>query len=222
MRTKPKQSYHEAFNFIELMVVLSVVALVIIAIILVPQYYRSKQMAARINCGSNLKLIALSFKMFAGDNNQRFPFNTTKSLANQNTSNAWQHFLALSNELGGTRTLMCPQDVIRYPTMAYSFGAETNGLSTLQNRAVSYFVNLDADEANRDMVLTGDRNLAIPGRQASNHLLAISGTDRLQWSQRLHANKGYAALSDGSVSFTTSNCPAWKDHTNLVRLLLPN
>jgi competence protein ComGC len=211
-----------AFNFIELMVVLSVVALVIITIILVPQYYRSKQMAARINCGSNLKLIALSFKMFAGDNDQRFPFNATNSPATQNTSNAWQHFLALSNELGSTRLLMCPQDVSRYPTMAYSFGSETNGLSTLQNQAVSYFMGLDADEANRDMVLAGDRNLAIPGQQASNNLLTISGTNRLQWNHRLHANKGYAALSDGSVSFTASNFPVWKDHTNRVRLLLPN
>lgn len=221
MITRTTKSHQRAFNFIELMVVLSVVALVIIAIILMPQYYRSKQMAARINCGSNLKLIALSFKMFAGDNNQRFPFNTTNSPATQNTSNAWQHFLALSNELGGTRTLMCPQDISRYATVANSFGDETNGLSTLQNKAVSYFVNVDADEANRDMVLAGDRNLAIPGRQANNHLLAISGTNRLQWNQRLHANKGYAALSDGSVTFTTSNCPAWKDHTDRVRLLLP-
>ncbi len=199
-----------------------IVILALLAFMLLSALAKAKVHGGRNRCVANLKMIGFSFRIFAGNHERKFPFATTSSIAFQNTSNAWVHFLTVSNELGSPKNLMCPQDDSRHPSMAYSFGSETNGLSTLQNQAVSYFMGLDADEANRDMVLAGDRNLAIPGQQASNNLLTISGTNRLQWNHRLHANKGYAALSDGSVSFTASNFPVWKDHTNLVRLLLPD
>lgn len=212
-----------AFTFWELIVVLAIVA-VLIAMLL-PAMSKTKVHVNRIRCDNNLKQIALSFKMFADDNEQKFPFFVTNSVAFQNTNDAWLHFLALSNELGIPKILICPQDIQRHATTAAIFPPDTNSnypsLSILQNKAVSYFVNLDGDETKPDMVLTGDRNTYVTGLAASGSLLETSDTGLLRWNSEIHTNRGNVALCDGSVSLLNNSYPAWKDHTNKVRLLLP-
>jgi competence protein ComGC len=221
MRTPWSKHRNDAFTALELLVVLAVIFVVGVSVLLVPNYLRSRQKASTIKCSSNLKQVALSFKMFAADNEQNFPFFTTNSHASQNQADAWIHFYALSNELGSARILVCPQDDVRSQALAYSFDASTNGLVHFKNRDISYFVSIDAKETAPDMVLAGDRNVFASSQTINGPLLEMTGTNLMQWNHRLHSKRGNAAMSDGSVVQATAH-PAWKDNTNRVRLLLPN
>ena len=224
MKTISSKHRKIAFTFIELLFVFAAVGLMAFAGL--AYLSQAKVCSHRMRCASNQKMIALSFKMFAGDNDQSFPYQATNSVSYGNTTNNWIHFLAMSNELGSTKILLCPEDSRRWTWVAGTFYPVTNsGLTSLteaQNRAISYFVSIDADETKPDLVLTGDRNIILPDAKASGPLLETTGTNLLRWSSALHTNQGYVALSDGSVGQLRSNYPIWKDHTNKVRLLLPN
>jgi len=208
------------------MVVLSVVALVIITIILVPQYYRSKRMSSRLGCGSNLKQIALSFRMFAGDNEQKFPFETRNSVAYTNDSQAWLHFMAMSNELGSTKILLCPSD-IGQKSPADGFTSNTNSpklqsLATLKNNAVSYFVGLDAKDGNHDTWLSGDGRLSNASHSHNGPLLYANDPSKLHWLQPIHDDRPNVAMASGMVQRgrNLTNSAPWPTNTS-NRLLLP-
>ncbi|MCD6052654.1 MAG: hypothetical protein K0Q55_4072 [Verrucomicrobia bacterium] len=210
---------------VELLVVLAVILVVGVIVTVASYRLRSEHQFSRIRCESNLRMIGLSFKMFAGDNDSHFPFTTTNSIAYQNTSNAWLHFLSLSNELGSSKILVCPEDHCRWNLAANTFYPVTNSdlisLTYVQNKGVSYFLNVDASETKPDMVLLGDRNVFSPGQQPKGSLLELAGTNELEWTGSLHTNRGMVALSDGSVSLNVKTIPAWRNHPDKVRLLLP-
>ncbi|HPY30091.1 MAG TPA: DUF4190 domain-containing protein [Verrucomicrobiota bacterium] len=115
-----------------------------------------KEKAQSITCVNNMKLIGLSFRIWAGDNNDRFPFNVstsrggTRELCQPGSDgfdhNAAYHFRALSNELITTRILVCPADKDKQPAQ---------GFEALEAANLSYKLRTGKDltEANAKEIL---------------------------------------------------------------------
>lgn len=173
-------------------------ALVALAMAVLP---RDRARSQLIACQNQLKQVGLAFKVFPNDSDDRFPFVTPGSLAYKNETDAWLHFQTISNELGSAKILACPADRIRFWNRAENFemGKATNVLSLAHNgnRAVSYFVGVDAASTQPNMLLAGDRNLISSNMVGPT--LALTATASSSWSADLHRKIGSAVLADGRV-----------------------
>lgn len=213
-----------AFTLLELVVVLALIS-VVFSLLLLPAGRKNHLKAASIKCSSNLKQIALSFKMFAADHNGNFPFAAPDSLAYTDDSQAWLHFMTLSNELGSPKLLICPEDIYNKSSASF-FSSRTNGapdtLTTRKNSAVSYFVGLDAKESMYDSWLAGDGQVSDVGRKHNGSLLYANGYSTLRWPDSIHAESPSVAFADGSVGRGSNfmSTARWPSGTS-NRLLLP-
>lgn len=219
-----------AFTLLELMVVTGV--LVILFLLVVPMQHRHRKPAQQINCANNLKQVGLSFRLWAGDNGEKYPIQALLSTnepwfqqraLSDGTGAAYtyQVFQIMSNELGTPKIVVCPADGDR--SIATNFAGD---FSKLANQAISYFVGKDADEATPNQFLAGDRNIGIrPADGWSGNdpdggvtgfspnssfagtyrsLAVYTNDTRLQWTDKLHQAKGNVVLADGSVQQMTS------------------
>ena len=94
----------KAFTLIELLVVIAIIA--ILAAMLLPALAAAKRKAQRINCVSNLKEVALAFKMWAGDNSDRYPQQVTTQWGN--AGNLVNLYLCMTNEMSTPKNLVLP------------------------------------------------------------------------------------------------------------------
>lgn len=208
-----------------------VVALLgVIAMMLLPALHHPKRgSTGRIKCANNLKQVGLAYKVFANDNEDKFPFLVTNSLAFGNVTQTWLHFQAMSNELGSAKILMCPSDRERLNDQTADFltgsTATSMSLSSKSNRAVSYTASLDGDETLPNVILSSDRHLLTNRFNLDGRLfLAISNVTTTAWTQSQHDGAGNYALSDGSVQqVTASGLSAQVRQQGIAtnRLLLP-
>lgn len=190
-----KKSKRHGFTFIALLVILAVLA--ILVAMLLPALASAKRRAQRIQCVNNLKQCGLAFRIWAGDNNDRYPMGVSNKFGGTlewcDEGNAFRHFQVMSNELSTPKILVCPADT-RQPAASFI---------RFQNQNLSYFVGLDATETNPQMLLTGDRNIT-NGLPPLHSVLKLPAAKAAGWTETLHGGVGNVGLADGSVQQLTT------------------
>jgi competence protein ComGC len=205
MKTRCSNQRSPAMTLTEVLVV--IVVLVVLAALLLPALATARHHSGP-TCVTNIKQIWLSFEIWAGDNNGKFPMEVplaeggAKELAA--AGNAVAIFQVMSNELSTPKVLVCQMD--KGKTFATNFGSDL----TTQN--VSYFVGLDTDTNHLQPFLSGDDNFTIDGAPVKSGLLELSTNSPIAWASGRHTsynshfwtsarNKFYGnvGFSDGSV-----------------------
>lgn len=191
---KPRASNQQkyALTLVEVLVVIAVLALV--ALILLPALAASKRKSARLGCENNLKEIGIAYRVWEGDNGDKYPMfvSVTNGGAMESiiTGNVVMCFQVMSNELSTPRILHCHEDLERVGTNSFAMLASSN---------ISYFVNLDATEAHPQMLLLGDDNFEISGVPVKSGLLEFLINASISWTAARHKFRGNLAIADGSV-----------------------
>jgi hypothetical protein len=179
-----------AFTRVGLLVVLGIFAVFLTA------FYawaaKAKARAIRYSCINNVKQCALSFMVWSGDHNDRFPMEVSNTLGGTlelvPEGNAFRHFQVMSNELSTPIVVWCPADTRR----------DATNFTHFQNENVSFFVGLDASKSNRQAWLCGDRNLT-NGLALNHTTMKLESGQSAGWTKELHDRCGNVALADGSV-----------------------
>lgn len=197
-----------ALTLIEVMVI--VACLSFLAVMMGLKLGEAKAKASRIKCIGNNKITGLGFRIWANDNDDRYPYRTptrrdqstgttVPNVVYHNESDAWLYFVVMSNELGSSKMVMCPSDRERRKYMATDFSTASYGLQFLKNQAVSYFIGPAADETKPLVLLLGDRHMETNVSNVTGSLLTFTATNLPSWTASHHRYAGNITLSDGSV-----------------------
>jgi hypothetical protein len=174
-----------------------VAVLAVIASLVFAALSAARRITVRINCTSQLKSIALAFRVWEGDNGDHYPMQAyTNELGAPlfaTALNAFRYFQAMSNELCNPLILICPADKKRTP--ATNFSLDFNGSH------ISYFIGLDADERFPRRFLIGDSNMT-NGITLKDGVMELGSNQPGGWTKERHVSGGNIALSDGSVEQT--------------------
>ena len=212
MKSKPR-----GFTLVMLLVVIAVVA--ILAALLLPALASAKKKAQRISCINNLKQSGLAFKIWAGDNEDKYPMEVLTSkhgTAEFNTgATTFRHFQVMSNELSTPKILICPNDS----------RIAADNFARLKNKNLSYFVGLDANDSDPQRFLDGDRNITSES-EPENGILKLTPGGPVSWTSAIHVNIGNLGLADGSVQQLSNTAlkntlKQSGDATNTWRISLP-
>jgi prepilin-type N-terminal cleavage/methylation domain-containing protein len=183
----------KAFTLIELLVVIAIIA--ILAAMLLPALAAAKKKAQKINCTNNLKQVGLAFRIWEGDNGDKYPMAVTYTagganeyvghanggtITQPNPNNMGMVFMVMSNELSTPKIMFCPSDSLHTAGSGYATNFSYGDMLSIAtpvapNKAaasgvtkISYFVNGDASEANPQDVMIGDCNIGNQTATANN------------------------------------------------------
>ena len=183
MTNTMKPQTKKAFTLIELLVVIAIIA--ILAAMLLPALAAAKKKAQRISCVNNLKQVGLAFRIWEGDNQDKYP---TQASTNYGGAMEWTRhyegttaktpagftgtmpgkaFQVMSNELSTPKVVYCPSDNIHVTGRGYAtnfsdmefLGITTGTPSAADISKISYFVGADARETEPAMIMSGDFNI---------------------------------------------------------------
>ena len=194
MKTCHHQNCHKGLTFIEVLYVMA--ALAFVALVILPRFRRASSSAPRITCVNNLKIIGLSFRIYAGDHFDRYPMNIStndKPVVNEATP-VFQYFQMIQNELGTQKMVVCPSDSKR---------TASKDFTNFSNKNISYFIGLDANENLPQTILAGDRNIT-NGFAPRNGILDLTTNQTVGFTDEIHLKQGNIALGDGSVQQVSS------------------
>jgi hypothetical protein len=206
MKTLLPKDKARALTRIEVLIIVAV--LVVLAALFVPAVLKSTARSSRINCVNGLRQVGLGFRVWAGDNGEKYPMQI--SVTNGGTMELVQsgvvfpHFQVMSNELNTPKILFCPNETDRTRKMATIFAPPAvarGGEQVLfaSDKNTSYFVGVDADQTSAAMFLAGDRNLEIDGVPAKPGIVSITTNHAVGWTRAMHNRQGNILLSDCSV-----------------------
>jgi hypothetical protein len=179
------------------LVAILITVVVVLAVVVVPALGRAKQKAARISCVCHVKKIGLALRIWANDNDDLYPMsagNPDDSLRiDALEGRMFRLFQVLSNEFSVPKSVICPSDTRSTATNWTSFA----------NENVSYFIGLDANDTQPNMVLSGDRNFTLEGRLLSG-VVSLGTNSPVAWAKDMHRQSGNIGLADGSVQQVTT------------------
>jgi prepilin-type processing-associated H-X9-DG protein len=187
-------------------VLIVVAVLMLLLALLLPNMARPKYRAQRISCVNDLKQVGLAFRVWEGDNNDKYPMQV--SITNGGTmelvssGGVFPHFQVMSNEINDPRILFCPEESNRTRTRADTFDlipSLAGQVPFTGNSNVSYFVGVDAQDSIPQALLAGDDHFTVNGSATKLGLLNLFVTNRVQWVKPRHQGFGNVAFADGSV-----------------------
>ena len=184
-------------------------------------------------CPNNLKQLGLAYKIWAGDNSDKYPMAVSVTnggaMELMTTPDAWKVFQVMSNELSTPKVIYCPED-------SQHGSAATNWGDDLKNK-ISYLIGVDATETNPAAILSGDGNFLLNNSPANQGLINVASNASLAWDTTRHVSvtsrgwffktkTGYGnlGLADGSVqSVNNPTLTNLLHHTGLAtnRLAIP-
>lgn len=192
-----------ALTALELLVVLGLLAILVLMIL--PSLPHHHPRATITGCVNNLKQIGLSAKTWAFDNTNRFPPQVHAkdggSMELISSGSPSPHFQTMSNELSTPKILCCPAETKR------EAGTNFDAISDLN---ISYFFNVDAIPESPNVLLAGDRSMALDGRALKPGLATITRDSPLVWTRDLHYRSakmllGNILYADGHVEGRITN-----------------
>jgi prepilin-type processing-associated H-X9-DG protein len=213
---KPRFSHqrNQALTLVEVLVVVLVIA--VLVVIILPGLAAAK-LRGGIFCLNNIKQIGLSFQIWAGDNNGKFPMEVSVTnggaMELAAAGNVAAIFQVVSNELSTPKIFLCQKD--KDKTYATNF---SSGFSA---KNISYFIGLNAGKNHPQSFLSGDDNFAISGVPVKSGTLELSTNAAIAWTTARHNRVGNIGLADGSVQMLNNpQLPSFINQTGLATNLL--
>ncbi|MDD5139238.1 MAG: type II secretion system protein [Verrucomicrobiales bacterium] len=193
MKLRVSNRKMDGLTLIEVLVAIGII--VLLAAIFLPALAATKKKSSKIGCVNNLKQIGLFFRIWSGDNGDKYPMEV--SVANGGamesvvTGDVVSVFQVMSNELSTPKILICPND----EDHAYA----TNFNSDFTARNISYFAALAAYTNSPQAFLSGDDHFQVGRVPVKSGLLEISPATPVKWAAERHKFAGNIGLVDGSV-----------------------